>query len=180
MISLILSFLLTLKFQKYTIFIFGCCLEVLVLFSFYFLEADSSSVYIYLTLAFRGLTLGPTYLIPASLLPDVISYYYNFFSIKREATFYSITNFFEKLILAFSFLISSWLLGYFDYTNPYTQVEQSTNESDSTALILQCLVSIFPAFFSILAIFLGILYYFIVARNSSYSDNQLVLSDDNE
>lgn len=111
------------------------------------------------------MVISATYLFPLSILPDVIEIYFTKHSDRREATFYSIFSFVEKIGVALSFLISSLALGFSGYTNTQTGSEDS--QPDSTIFALRILVSFAPLSLSLLSIIFGCLYYIIIEKRGS-------------
>ena len=168
-------YLLSIKFPKHILFIFGSICAVAVLISFYFIDSETDTRIIYALLALRGLTVAPAYLFPAAIVPDVISFYYSKFKERKEASFYSILNLLEKFSFAFSLLSSSWLLGIFDYINPYEQDENQTDEiPDSAILVLKYLVSVVPAVSALLSVCFAFLYHVCVAvKRGRYYDESM-------
>lgn len=177
-LSLVVWLIASLKVCKILLFIVGALMTCCVLLLFFFISPDWPIEAIYLVFGLRGVTVSATYLFPLSLLPDIIEFYYTLHTDRREATFYSIMSFVEKIGIAFSFLISSLILGFTGFTNAQTGSEDY--QPDSTIFALRFLVSVCPLFFSFISMIFGCFYYIVVEKRgknlyfiTSYSDSEI-------
>ena len=178
--SLLLWLYASTKVSKIGLYIVGSFSGLFVLLTFFFMENSWPLIAIYVVYAARGFFAAASYLFPLSILPDVIEYYYGIYRDRREATFYSVINFVEKMGIMGAFLVSSVVLGLTDYKNPMTVYEEHDTQPQSAVEALQYLVSVCPMVLSFFAFSFAIVYYFKVQRRRKrYEEpvNELFLSE---
>lgn len=158
--------LLSKRIPKHKLFIIGAILEIFVLIPFIFYESEWVIPWIYFLFISRGFTVSVGYLLPPSLVPDVIEIYKKIYQQRQEATFYSMLMFVEKVAIAFAFGTSSWALGSAGYYNPnqQSQHDPSDPQNEQTIWTLRILVGVAPMIFISISISLSVLYDILYKR----------------
>jgi glycoside/pentoside/hexuronide:cation symporter, GPH family len=163
---------LSMKIQKHKLFVFAAMLEIIFLLPYIFFEPEWVWPYIFPILIARGFSASAAYLLPPSLVPDVIEIYTKIYQQRQEATFYGAIMFVEKMGIAFTFGCSSWALGSAGYYNPSEQVDLEDPQTSTTIFVLRLLVGLAPMIFAAIACFFAMVFGFILRRRYKH-----VLSD---
>lgn len=79
----------------------------------------------YLIMAFAGLGFATQYVMPYSIIPDVVEYDYAENGIRREGVFYGLWTLTSKIGQAFAIALSGWTLSIFGYIPDLPQTELS-------------------------------------------------------
>jgi GPH family glycoside/pentoside/hexuronide:cation symporter len=79
----------------------------------------------FLIMGFAGFGSATQYVLPHSILPDVIEYDYAHNGVRREGVFYGIWTFSSKIGQALAILISGWILSLFNYVPNAVQTSQA-------------------------------------------------------
>ncbi|EAL66359.1 hypothetical protein DDB_G0282159 [Dictyostelium discoideum AX4] len=149
--------------KKVTYYIGGVFL-LLSFLSLFFLPYGSKYL-LWGVAAFGGIGVAVAFLIPMSMLPDVVELDELKTGERREGLFYSLFLFFQKLGLSVGLAVSSFVLGLVGYEAP-TQIDSSQGisaeiidnniENDNVIFALRILTGLAPAvivLFSFVAIF---------------------------
>lgn len=81
-----------------------------------------SMVSVYILAALLGLGIATAYVVPWSMIPDIISWDERATGARREASYYAIVSFFQKSGAAFALWIMAQALERFGYVTPSTEV----------------------------------------------------------
>jgi Na+/melibiose symporter-like transporter len=110
-LSLPLWQLVIVKVGKKTAYFAGAWVFMIVLFAMLFLDNGSYIIYVvYPLAAFSGVGIGSMYLLPWSMLPDVVDKAFVEQGVRREELFYSFYVFFSKFGAGVSLGISTLIL----------------------------------------------------------------------
>ena len=130
----------------------------------------------YIILVIGGIGLSVCYLIPYSMLPDVIEYDELYISgERREGLFFSLYVFFEKLGLAISLSLGNFVLGIAGYVSPDDQTveeQESDYQSQSVLWTLRLFISVVPSILMVLSM-LSLYFYPITKKKHAEIVEQL-------
>jgi len=113
---------------------------------------------------FAGVGISVTYLIPWSMLPDVVELDELKTGIRREGVYYSFFVFFQKVGLSFGLALSNFCLGSAGYITPTSYATSEDTQPDSVQFMLKILIGPVPAV--ILALSFIPLYFYNVDKES--------------
>lgn len=136
--------------DKKMIYYIGVIIWSVTLFFLFFLQPGQTPL-IYIAGFLAGIGISVAYLVPYSLLPDVIDYGEWITGVRIEAFYYGIFIFLQKLGLSLSIAVSNFVLDIVGYINP-TEVGAVVVQPDSVLLTLRLLVSWAPMIVLILGI----------------------------
>ncbi len=102
----------------------------------------------YILMFFAGLGFATHYVMPFSIVPDVVEYDYAERGVRREGVFYGMWTFSSKIGQAIGIGLSGWLLSLFGYQESVAGVPAAT-QSESAMLGIRLLTGPVPAFFFI-------------------------------
>ncbi len=106
------------KIGKKTCYNIGMAIMGISILLFTFLGEQLGPIWAFITMAFGGIGLSTHYVMPFSILPDVVEYdSVQNGGLRREGVFSSLWTFTSKLGQAFALALSGWLLSFFNY-NP--------------------------------------------------------------
>ncbi|EGG23475.1 hypothetical protein DFA_05608 [Cavenderia fasciculata] len=151
------------KIGKKTVYYIGGAFLMAAFISLYFIPKGSKYA-LWGVAAFGGIGVAVAFLIPMSMLPDVVELDELKTGERREGIFYSLFLFFQKMGLSVGLAGSNLILNFSGYEAPEeiskdglsTEIIDNNYESDSVILALRLLVSAVPAvivLFSFVAIF---------------------------
>ncbi|EFA78132.1 hypothetical protein PPL_08781 [Heterostelium album PN500] len=101
--------------------------------------------------AFGGIGVAVAFLVPMSMLPDVVELDELKTGERREGIFYSLFLFFQKLGLSVGLAVSNFVLSAAGYTSPDSidgssdEIIDNNKENDTVIFALRMLVSVVPA-----------------------------------
>lgn len=147
------------KIGKVNTYYIGMTVWTVVQIGLFFFEEGihPSSMYIAGALAGVGVSIG--FLIPWSMLPDVIELDELETGKRREGMFYSVYGLFQKVGLAVGVAASSWALGLAGYVAPTSDEEDvRTPQPEAVIYTLRVMIGPFPALLLILS-FVAVFFY---------------------
>eukprot|EP01095_Lingulamoeba_sp_RSL-Kostka_P011337 TRINITY_DN4288_c0_g1_i1.p1 TRINITY_DN4288_c0_g1~~TRINITY_DN4288_c0_g1_i1.p1 ORF type:complete len:514 (+),score=98.70 TRINITY_DN4288_c0_g1_i1:51-1592(+) len=174
---------ITTKIGKKKAFYLGAVIWSVPLILLFFIQ-ENMTILLIILCVIRGLGAGVGYLIPYSMLPDVIELDEKKNGLRREGLLYSVFILMQKLGLAVGLSGSSYILGLVGYKSPETGVEGESSpldeeQPDSVILTLRILTCIMPVIFNVLACILVFIYKEPSSRSSIIKDS-LIDTDDEE
>jgi GPH family glycoside/pentoside/hexuronide:cation symporter len=89
---------------------------VAVLFALFFMREDDLKI-VYVLAFLSGIGIATAFLVPWSMLPDVIDLDELRTGTRREGDMYSIFVLFQKIGLGIALSVSSWVLGWAGYVS---------------------------------------------------------------
>ena len=115
----------------------------------FFLVGHRSGVqFSYVLMFLAGLGFATHYVMPFSIVPDVVEWDYAERGVRREGVFYGMWTFSSKIGQAVGIALSGWVLTIFGYQESVAGVPAAT-QSESAMLGIRLLTGPFPAFFFI-------------------------------
>jgi len=126
---------------------------IVVLVTLFFMNGDQMP-YIYVLAFLSGIGVATAFLVPWSMLPDVIDLDELNTGTRREGDLYSIFVLFQKVGLGIAMAISSWVLGWAGYVSPYQQEEHDQQDGvpdyrqyqpESVRMTLRVMLTLVPA-----------------------------------
>mmetsp|Transcript_29919 Transcript_29919/g.78453 ORF Transcript_29919/g.78453 Transcript_29919/m.78453 type:complete len:542 (+) Transcript_29919:47-1672(+) len=146
-------FFLMVKMGKKPTFIFSLFLTLPVIVGFFFLNDRTPLWALHLTFAALGVSIAAAYLVPATMIPDVI----NEAALRdkgqrREAMFYSYSVFFQKLGAGLAIYASNEIL---ENVGKYDSLKADNSQSKDT---LRLLTGIVPALMTVMSICVAFFY----------------------
>lgn len=105
----------------------------------------------YIVMFVGGLGFATHYVMPFSIIPDVVEYDYAETGIRREGVFYGMWTFASKIGQAIGIALSGWLLAIFGYQESVGGVAAAT-QSESAMLGIRLLTGPVPALFFIVGV----------------------------
>jgi GPH family glycoside/pentoside/hexuronide:cation symporter len=124
-------------------YLIGAVIWLVTMASVFFIPAGTITP-LYFVAFFAGLGVSVAYLLPWSMLPDVIEYDELRTGQRREGAYYSIFVFLQKIGLSLGLAFSSLMLDVAGYVNP-EEVGGVVTQPDSVLLVLRVFVSLLPA-----------------------------------
>lgn len=109
----------------------------------------------YIIMFLTGIGFATQYVMPYSIIPDIIEYDYSINKVRREGVFYGMWTFSSKVGQAFALFLSGWILSIFGYI---PEVEQTA----LSKLGITLLIGIFPAILFLIGI--SILFYYPIDK----------------
>ncbi|MFW6274720.1 MAG: MFS transporter [Spirochaetota bacterium] len=101
----------------------GLLITIIIIF---FLTGHLNPVwYSFILLGIAGIGFSTHYVMPHSILPDVVEYDYAHHGIRREGVFYSLWTFSSKVGQALAIGINGWILSLFGYMPHAEQTEEA-------------------------------------------------------
>ena len=94
-------------------------------------------------MAFGGVGLATNYVMPYSIVPDVVSYDYAKNGVQREGAYYGIWTFMSKVGRSLALGVSGLVLGAFGFIE--TTGGQTVNQPESALLAIRLLTGPIPA-----------------------------------
>jgi len=162
MIFIPIALLVSKKIGKKNTYIIGMTVIVISLFLLFFIGHLYDVYVIYLIMAVMGIGVSTHYVMPWSMLPDVVEYDYSINGVRREGVFYGIWTFATKVGAAFAGLTGGAILSYFGYIANQPQTA-------SSLLGIRLLIGPITAVFFIISI---LIIYFYPIDNRRYNDIQ--------
>jgi glycoside/pentoside/hexuronide:cation symporter, GPH family len=148
------------RFGKQYTYIVGVVIWMVALLVVFFIPPQTA-LPLYFVVFFAGIGVSVAYLIPWSMLPDVIEYDELQTGQRREGVYYGFFVFLQKLGLAIGLALSNLVLSSAGYINPETAGAIVT-QPDSVLLVLRLFVSFVPVVLLLLS--LPLAYYFPITR----------------
>lgn len=134
------------KIGKNWTFMIGCTIWMTIQISIWWINSSTPIYVMYITSFFAGLGISVVFLIPWSMIPDIIDEDEIKKGIRREGVFYSLFVLFQKMGLAIALSASSYLLAGVGYIAPGSSPGQDGNyQPESVLFALKLLVSPVPA-----------------------------------
>jgi GPH family glycoside/pentoside/hexuronide:cation symporter len=158
------------RIGKQRTYIIGVVIWMVALLVVFFIPPQTA-LPLYFVVFFAGIGVSVAYLIPWSMLPDVVEYDELQTGQRREGVYYGFFVFLQKLGLAVGLAISNLVLSSAGYVNPETAGAIVT-QPDSVLLVLRLFVSLVPV--GLLLLSLPLAYYFPITREK-FADIQLQL-----
>ena len=108
-------------------------------------------VFSYVIMFMAGIGFATQYVMPYSLVPDIVEFDYADTGIRREGVFYGMWTFMSKLGQAFALALSGWVLRIFRYVPPSEAIPAPVQE-ESAIFGIRLLCGPIPVFFFIIGI----------------------------
>jgi GPH family glycoside/pentoside/hexuronide:cation symporter len=144
---------------KKTTYYIGMSFWMVVQIGLYFVTADTHTAVVYAIGFLAGIGIAIGFLIPWSMLPDVIELDELQTNKRREGMFYAIFTLFQKLTLAAGLAASSFALGLAGYKAPKDDLEDEvTQQPESVLYTLRVMIGPLPAFVLLLS-FVAVWFY---------------------
>ncbi|GAM24504.1 hypothetical protein SAMD00019534_076790 [Acytostelium subglobosum LB1] len=146
---------------KKTVYYIGAVFLLVAFASLYFVPANNKAL-VWGIAAFSGIGVSVAFLVPMSMLPDVIELDELKTGERREGLFCSLFLFFQKLGLSVGLAVSNFVLSAAGYTAPASvdgdsnEIIDNNKENASVVFALRMLVSVVPTvivLFSFVAVF---------------------------
>lgn len=147
---------LSARMEKQRIYVSGVLLWIIGLASLYVIPPGAAPLY-YAAAAIIGAGAAVAYLIPWSMLPDVIEYDELQTGQRREGLFYGMFVFLQKIGLSLGLVVSNFALEAAGYVNPDI-AGQAVAQPDSVLAVLRVLVSFVPVVLLLLSVPLALRY----------------------
>jgi GPH family glycoside/pentoside/hexuronide:cation symporter len=144
------------KYGKKWAYSAGAGLWALVMFGF-FLMPQGVAWPMYILIFFAGIGVSVAYLLPWSMLPDVVEYDELQTGQRREGVYYGLFVFLQKLGLSLGLALSNFILEAAGYINPDVAGE-AVAQPDSVLFVLRLFVSFIPAFLLLLSLPIAVSY----------------------
>lgn len=141
---------------KERVYVYGALLWAASLAVLFVLPPGALAAY-YATAALAGAGASVAYLVPWSLLPDVVEEDAARTGQRREGTFYAVFIFLQKVALSVGLAGSAYLLGLLGYVNPEAAGAYAA-QPEPVLRALRLLVSLVPAAFLLLSLPLALRY----------------------
>ncbi|MFP4364098.1 MAG: MFS transporter [Spirochaetia bacterium] len=113
------------KIGKKYCYMIGMGIMIIGIVSFVIFGQEGRTIFAFVLMTISGIGLSTHYVIPHSILPDVVEYDYVKFGIRREGVFSSLWTFLSKIGQAFALFLTGLLLDVFQYS-PNIQPEEIT------------------------------------------------------
>jgi GPH family glycoside/pentoside/hexuronide:cation symporter len=117
---------------------------------FFLIGHLSGPVIAYIIMAIAGVGFATQYVMPFSIVPDVVEYDYAEHGNRREGVYYGLWTFMSKIGQAFGIALSGFVLQAFGYRETVAGVV--VDQSDAAIIGIRLLVGPVPAFFFILGV----------------------------
>ncbi len=114
---------------------------------FFFIGHRSGPTVAYVIMAIAGIGFATQYVMPFSIIPDVVEYDYAENGVRREGVFYGQWTFMSKIGQALGIAINGWILAFFGYREAQAGVVME--QSESALLGIRLIAGPVPAFFFI-------------------------------
>lgn len=121
----------------------GMVLFATAVLVFFFVGYRSPIWITYALMAFGGVGLATNYVMPYSIVPDVVSYDYAKNGVQREGAYYGIWTFMSKVGRSLALGVSGLVLGAFGFIE--TTGGQTVNQPESALLAIRLLTGPIPA-----------------------------------
>ncbi len=144
------------RYSKRTAYLMGALIWSGALFGVFFVPQGDASL-MPIVAFFSGMGVSVAYLIPWSMLPDVLEYDELQTGQRREGVYYGFFVFIQKLGLSLGLALSNALLGAAGYLNPET-AGVIVAQPDSVLLVLRGFVSLLPLVILLLSLPLAWIY----------------------
>eukprot|EP01120_Amphizonella_sp_Union-15-10_P000303 TRINITY_DN10322_c0_g1_i1.p1 TRINITY_DN10322_c0_g1~~TRINITY_DN10322_c0_g1_i1.p1 ORF type:complete len:480 (-),score=59.33 TRINITY_DN10322_c0_g1_i1:80-1519(-) len=144
----------SIRFGKKTTYYVGISTLIVVQWCLFYVTATSPLWLVYIVSGLAGLGVAIGFLIPWSMLPDVIEYDEYLHDKRREGLFYALFILFQKIGLAVALASSSFVLGAFGYDQNADQPIQPY----PVLLALRFIIGPIPAFLLMLSFIFVYLY----------------------
>lgn len=148
------------RIGKQRVYIYGVLIWVAALVMLYFVPPNTPTPYYILT-AIAGVGIAVAYLIPWSMLPDVVEYAELQTGERREGVYYGMFVFLQKLGLTMGLVVSNLLLEAAGYVNP-DDIAGVVEQPEAVLTTLRLMVSLIPA--GILLLSLPLAYFYPITR----------------
>jgi len=151
------------RIGKKAVYYWGIGIWIVVECIIIFLSSGQVGIFFVLVM-FAGVGISVTYLIPWSMLPDVVELDELKTGIRREGVYYSFFVFFQKVGLSFGLALSNFCLGSAGYITPTSYATSEDTQPDSVQFMLKILIGPVPAV--ILALSFIPMYFYNVDKES--------------
>lgn len=118
----------------------GMSVFALIVILFFFLGHRLGVTFAFITMGIAGTGFATHYVMPHSILPDVVEYDYSEHDIRREGVFYGLWTFSSKLGQALAIALNGWILSASGYV-------AHADQTDLARTGIRLLVGPVPAFF---------------------------------
>ena len=125
MIFLPVSVAVSKKLGKRNTYIFGMLITAMALITLFFIGHLFSVYVVYACMFFAGIGLSTHFVMPWSMLPDVVEYDYSIHGLRRDGLFYGVWNFMSKIGAALAGIVTGSILALFGYLPNVAQTEVS-------------------------------------------------------
>jgi GPH family glycoside/pentoside/hexuronide:cation symporter len=129
----------------------GMAIVIVVMLVFFFLGARLPAWFAVVIFAVGGIGLSTNYVMPFSLMPDVVEYGYAESGVRREGVFYGLYTFTSKVGQALGGAITGWVLAAFAFMEPVSEGVYPV-QSELTILGIRLLAGPIPAALILLGI----------------------------
>ena len=129
----------------------GMALFAIAVVAFFFAAPSLPVWFAFVVFGVSGIGFSTNYVMPWSLVPDVVEYDFAENGRRREGVFYGMWTFFSKLGSAFGAGMSGWVLGALSFIEP-GRVDYEPVQPASALLGIRLLTGPIPAFFFIAGI----------------------------
>lgn len=144
------------RIGKKRVYYIGATMWAITLFAVYFAQ-PGQVVFMGVVSFFAGAGVSVGYLIPWSMLPDVVELDELKTGQRREGVYYGFFVFLQKLGLSLGLALSGFVLEWAGYLNP-EDIGAAVEQPDSVLTVLRLFVSILPAILLLLSIPLAMAY----------------------
>lgn len=150
---------LTRKIGKKNVYFVGAVIWIAALLMLLMIDRGQADL-IFFVAFFAGMGVSTAYLIPWSMLPDVVDYDESITGERREGTFYGLFALLQQIGISAGIFLGNLSLESAGYITPQVMdgVMQSVQQPDSVLLVLRLIVSLIPAVVLALSIPLAIAY----------------------
>ena len=129
----------------------GMSIFLVAVVAFFFLGPGLPVWFSFVVFAVAGIGYATNYVMPYSIVPDVVEYDFAETGSRREGVFYGMLLFSSKVGQAFALALTGWILAAFQYVAPPVTGEFLA-QSDTAVLGIRLLTGPIPAFFFLLGI----------------------------
>jgi GPH family glycoside/pentoside/hexuronide:cation symporter len=150
------------KLDKRMVYLIGASVWMVVQLAIYFLVGPGETTLLVLLAIFSGIGVSTAYLIPWSMMPDVIEFDEWETGNRREGIFYGFMVFMQKTTIAVAIWGVSQALNYSGYITPTDAVPQPV-QPEAALQMVRLFVGPLPA--AILALSLVVAYFYPISRH---------------
>jgi glycoside/pentoside/hexuronide:cation symporter, GPH family len=113
------------KIGKKASYNIGMLIFAVAVLAFFFLGIPYGVKMAFIIMAVGGIGFATQYVMPYSILPDIVEFDYAERGVRREGVFYGLWTFISKLGQAFALAFSGWILGAFGYVAEAEQTSRA-------------------------------------------------------
>lgn len=117
---------------------------------FFLFGHTTSPRFAYIVMAIAGTGFATQYVMPYSIIPDIVEYDYAEHGVRREGVFYGLWTFMSKIGQALGITINGWILTMFGYRESIAGV--AVEQPDSALIGIRLISGPIPAFFFIMGV----------------------------